>query len=75
MAKDLVRTRRYVKKFIMMKANIQAVSLKVYYMILFQLYWFYLDFESFYSYILGEKKIKNNWTEITGTTLIFNEKI
>ncbi|CAP27833.2 Protein CBR-VPS-2 [Caenorhabditis briggsae] len=29
MAKDLVRTRRYVKKFIMMKANIQAVSLKV----------------------------------------------
>lgn len=28
-AKDLVRTRRYVKKFIMMKANIQAVSLKV----------------------------------------------
>lgn len=59
----------------MMKANIQAVSLKVYYMILFQLYWFYLDFESFYSYILGEKKIKNNWTEITGTTLIFNEKI
>merc|ERR1712002_779803 len=29
MAKDLVRTRRYVKKFIMMKANIQAVSLKI----------------------------------------------
>ncbi|VDK54698.1 unnamed protein product [Anisakis simplex] len=29
MAKDLVRTRHYVKKFIMMKANIQAVSLKV----------------------------------------------
>ena len=29
MAKDLVRTRNYVKKFIMMKANIQAVSLKV----------------------------------------------
>ena len=29
MAKDLVRTRRYVKKFIMMRANIQAVSLKV----------------------------------------------
>ena len=29
MAKDLVRTRRYIKKFIMMKANIQAVSLKV----------------------------------------------
>jgi charged multivesicular body protein 2A len=29
MAKDLVRTRQYVKKFIMMKANIQAVSLKV----------------------------------------------
>lgn len=29
MAKDLVRTRRYVKKFIIMKANIQAVSLKV----------------------------------------------
>jgi len=29
MAKDLVRTRRYAKKFIMMKANIQAVSLKV----------------------------------------------
>ncbi|PIK55329.1 Charged multivesicular body protein 2a [Apostichopus japonicus] len=28
-AKDLVRTRRYVKKFILMKANIQAVSLKV----------------------------------------------
>ncbi|KAJ8032501.1 Charged multivesicular body protein 2a [Holothuria leucospilota] len=28
-AKDLVRTRRYIKKFIMMKANIQAVSLKV----------------------------------------------
>jgi len=29
MAKDLVRTRRYVKKFILMKANIQAVGLKV----------------------------------------------
>ncbi|XP_074603496.1 vacuolar protein sorting 2 [Brevipalpus obovatus] len=29
MAKDLVRTRRYVQKFILMKANIQAVSLKV----------------------------------------------
>ncbi|KAL3102309.1 hypothetical protein niasHS_003718 [Heterodera schachtii] len=29
MAKDLVRTRQYVKKFIMMRANIQAVSLKV----------------------------------------------
>jgi len=26
---DLVRTRRYVKKFILMKANIQAVSLKI----------------------------------------------
>jgi charged multivesicular body protein 2A len=29
MAKDLVRTRKYVKKFILMKANIQAVSLKI----------------------------------------------
>jgi len=29
MAKDLVRTRKYIKKFILMKANIQAVSLKV----------------------------------------------
>ncbi|ESO83948.1 hypothetical protein LOTGIDRAFT_203241 [Lottia gigantea] len=29
MAKDLVRTRRYVKKFIAMRANIQAVSLKI----------------------------------------------
>lgn len=29
MAKDLVRTRRYVKKFILMKANLQAVSLKI----------------------------------------------
>lgn len=29
MAKDLVRTRRYVKKFIIMKTNIQAVSLKI----------------------------------------------
>lgn len=29
MAKDLVRTRKYVKKFMLMKANIQAVSLKV----------------------------------------------
>ena len=29
MAKDLVRTKRYVKKFIVMKANIQAVSLKI----------------------------------------------
>lgn len=28
-AKDLVRTRRYIKKFITMKANIQAISLKV----------------------------------------------
>jgi len=28
-AKDLVRTRQYVKKFIIMRANIQAVSLKV----------------------------------------------
>merc|ERR1719239_766288 len=26
MAKDLVRTRRYVKKFMLMRANIQAVS-------------------------------------------------
>ena len=26
---DLVRTRRYVKKFILMRANIQAVSLKI----------------------------------------------
>lgn len=29
MAKDLVRTRRYIKKFMIMKANIQAVSLKL----------------------------------------------
>ncbi|RWS27725.1 hypothetical protein B4U80_02324 [Leptotrombidium deliense] len=29
MAMDLVRTRRYIKKFILMKTNIQAVSLKV----------------------------------------------
>jgi charged multivesicular body protein 2A len=29
MAKDLVRTRKYIKKFILMKANVQAVSLKV----------------------------------------------
>ncbi|GFW63723.1 charged multivesicular body protein 2a [Trichonephila clavipes] len=29
MAKDLVRTRRYCKKFILMRANIQAVSLKI----------------------------------------------
>ena len=29
MAKDIVRTRRYVKKFILMRANIQAVSLKI----------------------------------------------
>lgn len=29
MALDLVRTRNYVKKFIVMKANIQAVSLKL----------------------------------------------
>nr|CAG4648356.1 EOG090X0H8I [Moina brachiata] len=29
MALDLVRTRRYIKKFIMMKANIQAVALKI----------------------------------------------
>jgi charged multivesicular body protein 2A len=29
MAKDLVRTRRYIKKFMLMKANIQAVALKV----------------------------------------------
>lgn len=29
MAKDLVRTRRYIKKFMIMKANIQAISLKV----------------------------------------------
>ncbi|XP_053546558.1 charged multivesicular body protein 2a-like [Bombina bombina] len=28
-AKDLVRTRRYMKKFISMRANIQAVSLKI----------------------------------------------
>ena len=26
---DLVRTRRYVKKFMLMRANIQAVSLKI----------------------------------------------
>merc|ERR1719410_1420963 len=29
MAKDLVRTRKYVKKFLLMRANIQAVSLKI----------------------------------------------
>lgn len=29
MAKDLVRTRKYVKKFMLMKANIQGVSLKI----------------------------------------------
>ena len=29
MAKDLVRTRQYIKKFMLMKANIQGVSLKV----------------------------------------------
>lgn len=29
MAKDLVRTRRYVKKFMVMKANLQAASLKI----------------------------------------------
>merc|ERR1719427_1693787 len=29
MAKDLVRTRQYVKKFMLMRANIQAVSLKI----------------------------------------------
>lgn len=29
MAKDLIRTRRYVKKFMLMRANIQAVSLKL----------------------------------------------
>lgn len=29
MAKDLVRTRRTVRKFMLMKANIQAVSLKI----------------------------------------------
>lgn len=29
MAKDLVRTRRYCKKFMLMRANIQAVSLKI----------------------------------------------
>lgn len=29
MAQDLVRTRRYIKKFMIMKANIQAVSLKI----------------------------------------------
>merc|ERR1719357_935990 len=29
MAKDLVRTRKYVKKFMLMRANIQAVSLKI----------------------------------------------
>jgi charged multivesicular body protein 2A len=29
MAKDIVRTKRYVKKMIMMKTQIQAVSLKI----------------------------------------------
>lgn len=28
MAKDLVRTRRYIKKFIMMKANIQVYKIE-----------------------------------------------
>lgn len=31
MAKDLVRTRRYVKKFIMMKANIQVKKENLYF--------------------------------------------
>lgn len=30
MAKDLVRTRRYIKKFIMMKANIQVFLIKMF---------------------------------------------
>ena len=29
MAKDLVRTRKYVKKFMLMRTNIQAVSLRI----------------------------------------------
>ena len=29
MAKDLVRTRNFIKKFILMKANIQAIALKI----------------------------------------------
>ena len=29
MAKDLVRTRNFIKKFILMRANIQAIALKV----------------------------------------------
>lgn len=29
LARDLVRTRRYQKKFTLMKANIQGVSLKI----------------------------------------------
>ena len=29
MAKDLVRTRNFVKKFILMRANIQAIALKI----------------------------------------------
>ena len=29
MAKDLVRTRGFVKKFILMKANIQGIALKI----------------------------------------------
>lgn len=29
MAKDLVRTRRYVRKFVTMRANVQAVALQV----------------------------------------------
>ncbi|NWU11064.1 CHM2A protein, partial [Cephalopterus ornatus] len=29
MAKDLVRTRRYIRKFITMRANVQGVSLKI----------------------------------------------
>jgi len=29
MAKDLVRTRNHIKKFYLMKANIQAIALKI----------------------------------------------
>lgn len=29
MAKDLVRTRNFIKKFILMRANIQAIALKI----------------------------------------------
>ena len=29
MAKDLLRTNRYVEKFMVMRANVQAVSLKI----------------------------------------------